>query len=335
MSYASPQHWHDIDSAGNALSWDSRAGKLLYPAYEMLRLALLERAHAVARNTALLASLTASVPAILQTPVGYNVPQGGWFTAFQQLVTRIIPLYANHTHNAGDWNGLTTFAPNWTEETILADIGDAARIPAPKIPLAAWSLQQYAILNRLRWYRLPRSSDYGYYNSERPITLERYVRALPYFDGTTWPELKAIWESGNWDNPTNSHAGTRIRHDNIQLNYSPGDEYRIYRELYRARIKNLSACFRDFAVFLKFAPISYAYENNDYQMAPGVWRYSAIDSQLGQQAVPDTLYSFDIGRFDTVTASFPTYTPSGFGYQAEIEIVVKYDVPGGFKFITN
>jgi hypothetical protein len=349
MSYASPQHWHDIDSAGNALSWDSRAGKLLYPAYEMLRLALLERAHAVSISRVLAASLKAPVPAILQNPVDYNVPQGGWFAAFQQLVTRIIPLYFNHTHAGGAWDGLTTFAPNWTEATILADIGDAARIPAPTIPLAAWSKQQYEILNRLRWYRLPRAEEFtGMGDYDRPQTAERYVRALPYFDDITWPELKSIWESGRWDGPGNSYYKTSVMHENIQFLYSPGDEYRIYREFYRAKITNLSMCVRDFAVFLKFSntppgggipgyrePFERTYENNDYHMAPGAWRYSASESQTAQLAEPNTLYYFDIGRFDTVTASFPTYTPSGFGYQAEIEIVVKHDVPGGFKFITN
>ncbi len=142
MSFLDPQSWIDVDAGGNPLDWTSRQSKLLYPGYEMLRKALVERC----------AATGTAIPAVLNVArAPGRIYTGGWFSAFHSKVSSLIPKFVNQTDNGGDWDGLATFAPNWNEADILTAIGDATRIPAPDIPLAEWSLQQYKILNLLLW----------------------------------------------------------------------------------------------------------------------------------------------------------------------------------------
>ena len=161
MSYSDPQSWNDVDFAGNACDWTTRKNKLLYPAYEKLRRALVERCEA--SNT--------TVPAILDNtnPVGNNeLVSYAWKTAYQSTITTLIPKYVNHTDSGGNWDGQTSI-PNWTETTILAAIDPAeTRIPATYIYSATWEIQQYKILNLLKWgsgYNIS-YTDYSLYDPQ-------------------------------------------------------------------------------------------------------------------------------------------------------------------------
>lgn len=141
MSYIDPQAWDDVDFAGNPLDWSSRKNKLLYPAYEMLRLALKERCDACGY----------SLPTILSNKIDSNIfISYEWKNAFQNTITTIIPRFVNHTINNGDFNGLDNI-PMWTETDILNEIGATERIPISYLFLADWEIQQYKILNVLRW----------------------------------------------------------------------------------------------------------------------------------------------------------------------------------------
>ncbi len=138
MSYLDPQSWTDVDGGGNPMDWGSRQGKLLYPAYKMISKAVDER------NDALNPSAQGDSAATLARGPGKIYK--GWFGP----VSAPFGSYVNHTINGGDFDGLEVISM-WTEIAILAAIGDSSLIPTPEIPQADWCLQQYKILNLLRW----------------------------------------------------------------------------------------------------------------------------------------------------------------------------------------
>jgi len=145
--------------SGWAANWETSEGKgkLLMPALNDLRGALAERCAAANRTVSALCPEVGTGDIILSS----------WFSAFHAQITYLIPLFANHLDNDGDWTGISTpdgwtrndnpaqSLPAWSEATILTAIGDPIRIPAPRDPLisATWMFQQYNILNLLRWAR--------------------------------------------------------------------------------------------------------------------------------------------------------------------------------------
>ncbi len=67
----------------------------------------------------------------------------------------------NHNDSGGDWSGvdfINKIAPQYdTWESLLVAIGDSSRIACPRnleTDVAPWLLQQYKILNQIRWFRL-------------------------------------------------------------------------------------------------------------------------------------------------------------------------------------
>jgi hypothetical protein len=127
------------------MPWDANwastgaTGKLPLNALTQLRAALAERASGIT-----------SAPTLPAVPASGTLPNT-WFSTFQAAVTSLIAKYANHTLSWVDGMALTSIA--WTESTMLAAIGAGSRIAAPGTGnlVAAWALQQYKIINMLRW----------------------------------------------------------------------------------------------------------------------------------------------------------------------------------------
>lgn len=183
MGFLNPQSWVDVDGGGNPLDWSARQGKLLYPAYEMLRLALVERCTAS----------STSVPVVLQTArAPGRIYIDTWFASFHSTMSTLITAFVNHTDNGGNWNGIVpgSAAPVWTEAAILTAIGDASRVPIVDIPTGAWSLQQYKILNKLLW--------------------TKKATFAPQNHGPTPPRLNPIWFRSVWSRPTFDAAWARL-----------------------------------------------------------------------------------------------------------------------------
>lgn len=158
-------------------------GKLLKPALNDLRAAMNERCLAVGRT------VPANCPAI----VTGDIITSAWHTAFQAEVTTLIPLYANHTDNSGDWDGETSI-PAWSEATILTALGDVARLPAPTDPLisASWMWQQFRILNLLRW-TYQTDITYYLYRSSYPETADmNFAQSVVL--------AAANWNANGWTN---------------------------------------------------------------------------------------------------------------------------------------
>ena len=116
------------------------ANKQLFTTMTGLRNALKERLNAIGDT------LSGSVT----VPEHNKLPTKSWLNSFQGDMSSAIARYINHTDNSGDWEGESTI-PDWTENSIIAAIGDPERYSVPDIPLAKWAKQQYDIINLLRW----------------------------------------------------------------------------------------------------------------------------------------------------------------------------------------
>lgn len=72
-------------------------------------------------------------------------------TAFQNSMTAMIFKFVNHTDSSGNWVGGSTI-PNWTPTTLMTSLGESRlAVPATRELLGAWIIQQYDILELLRW----------------------------------------------------------------------------------------------------------------------------------------------------------------------------------------
>ncbi|MCP4645775.1 MAG: hypothetical protein GY851_35345 [bacterium] len=138
MSFADPTSWTDVDAGGNPLDWSTRDNKLLYPGYEMIRKAIVERCA--------LTGVAVPVDLIERTD---GTIYDHWLAAAQSTVTLLIPYFINSEDHGGDWDGSATQPPALSEASLMTEIGEARL--STGIPLAAWSKQQYEILRRLIW----------------------------------------------------------------------------------------------------------------------------------------------------------------------------------------
>jgi len=112
-------------------------------------------------------------------------------TAIQTAVTALVPLFCNHTDNAGDWSGLSdasAVAPVWTEAAILAALGTESRLVPARLGLSReWVFQQYQILNMLRWIK------------KQLYFLKTYTRGWAVrFDLLSESDIINAWNSSSW-----------------------------------------------------------------------------------------------------------------------------------------
>ncbi len=192
MSYLDPQSWTDVDSAGNPLDWSSRSQKLLYPGYEMLRKALVERCTVSSTG----------VPASLQIArASGKIYSGTWFSDFQSTISALIPKFVNSDDSGGDWSGetLVDFAPFWNESDIITAIGDVSRLPAPSIFKSDWSLQQYKILNKLVWARRT-TTTMSVFDDRKIQRTKGWPPGTEYTLEQLWNQLDSDW-SASWVSP--------------------------------------------------------------------------------------------------------------------------------------
>ena len=130
-------NWNSI-----GIDWEYPQLCTYYSALESIRLALVERDLATSGFS----------PAILigQVLLLYSLRE--YAEAIQNTITSLIPCFANHTDNGGNWDGKTDI-PAWTESSILEAIGAEKRLLVNKLNVlsAAWVTQQYQILNMLKW----------------------------------------------------------------------------------------------------------------------------------------------------------------------------------------
>ena len=309
MSFADPTSWTDVDSAGAALDWTARDHKLLYPGYEMLRKALVERCNAALYT----------VPATLTERAAGTI-YDGWLDAYQATMTDVLRLFVDHTDSGGNWDGQNVAIPLWTEPGLLAAIGAASRI-STGIPLAAWSLQQYQLLNMLRWTVVA---------SGRTIA----NGAIRHSAGGSWAAADAAWPAAAWTS-TAAYSPTAAKYDESGIAYHA---YRVRGQYHYAPPGGVYDVTRDVDVYLLGS-------------TPGYWGVAPAWDQQGSAWVP----AVDVqGLYETLTANtgttitssmvgdindVPPNEPAGendvIGWRCrstEARFVIKWNVPGGFLF---
>lgn len=121
--------------------------------------------------------------------------------AFHSTISSLIPGFVNHTDNGGNWDGQTTI-PNWTEATILTSIGDASRLAISQLSpdTKAWFVQQYKILNLLKWTQIHYYYGWhsGYYSS-RSVVGAGFTWSAALADAISKYNAQP-WDTGQWGN---------------------------------------------------------------------------------------------------------------------------------------
>jgi hypothetical protein len=162
------------------MTWDANwttsggVGKLTRRAFNQLRSATAERAKAA----------NYTMPVDIQSDVAkYERVTKYKRALLHNVVTNLIPKYADHTDSGGDWTGDETIV-TWGEASLLAEIGDPSResIPDDHIKAAKWNNQTRKILNLLRWVQETTTGTY------------RHKSAT----GTDWNDLKTNFASASW-----------------------------------------------------------------------------------------------------------------------------------------
>lgn len=319
------ENWED-----SGINWTDPRIAPMWNALESIRLALVERA-SVAGYT---------LPEILQSEVVRGAFIYYYTSAIQTAVSALIPLFVNHLDSNGDWTGKTSI-PAWTEAAILAAIGAASRITAPRLAVTAdWIAQQYAIINMLRW------------NSKNELKINYWTKSITPIYNTIWKELRdsainsynnAEWVIATWGSYYNSYFNIhcevlscapssifyfgRSKSNIIPFNKLENIDYIIDVDLY--------SLMRSFANFNES-------EYDEIKTGVPYGTYKKIDTQeINLQAQGNTPW-FEVGFNDeSLPYDIPETPVSGYfgiGWEATSavanspELILKYDGPNGFKF---
>lgn len=330
MSYSNPTSWTDVDAGGNAISWGTRVNKLIYPAYEMLRLALYERWQVVNQ----LNNYEFVWPTLLANRVGNSV-NPGFFESFDTLLLdSLLPSFANHTINGGDFTSYQYDAVAWTlaametaiGETII-DRGDAGQ-HAPYS--AQWSKQRYEILDRLRWvYGNGYGWDESAANSRDSGTQSSWADALTAFAAAEWIALTPYAGVSVYSYRNGSTYYTSRWKSTVEFTASPAKNCSV--DLYMTS-RALSSAFSD------------DYEDPDYST-------DAVGDLMLVNSDPTVTSSFSgdwytAGAFDTAPRANAPGDGESYGFQADthylsgsanrtLRPVYKFDQGGGFAFLTT
>lgn len=310
MSFLDPRSWTDVDAGGNPLSWGSRKNKLLYPAYEMLRLAHNERGNSIGFS-----------PITAERSSG-KIYTGNWIASFHTIMSALILNYVNHEDSGGNWNGESAIKL-WTIADILTSIGDASRVPASKIFIADWSLQQYKLLNKLRW-SLKSLAWTEIFQNQASTT----AKSTKQGEGANWTEAIDDYNASSFG--TNYYRMNLAR-GIVRAGAAIASVYRCkYEMLVPGNPPGVRSCMIDW----------YALPSN----MPGTWAPQIFNAS-GLPINEDRLYDFHTGSGphnaqDTVTSNYmPLPTPqnpggsNGEGFAVfKVYTVLKWDGANGFKF---
>jgi hypothetical protein len=183
-----PDSWTSI--GGNTLDWTYELQcHSQKDVLEAIRQAIVERC--TVTGTSVPTLLNSAVPPL------YNLKS---FTdEIQSIITTLIPKFANHTDNSGDWDGQTTI-PAWSESSLMTHLS-ASRLTVAQISaLGTWCKQQYEILNHLRWIKktdVPYTTTSGI-QQRRESTEPSSSRFSTANDA--WNTASGQWDSGSWTN---------------------------------------------------------------------------------------------------------------------------------------
>lgn len=171
--------------------------------HNQLRLSLKEK------QLALGGSGSAALPIYTTAVQAGDIPRKGlistipvnnndWYKEFEwrldRIITHLRQEFVNHEDSGGDWQGQTVI-PRWTKVSLLSSLGES-RLPIPGVGdlLRPWTLQQYKILEKLRWVKDEEAEIYqafrrtGISNVE-PSESEAKDVATDEWDGNSWTSV--------------------------------------------------------------------------------------------------------------------------------------------------
>jgi hypothetical protein len=158
MSYLSPTSWTDVDYAGNPLDWTSRTNKMLYPAYEMLRLSSKERRRGVNREYVTGLGNELQNNSLISRDLLVNIYSQGLYFYYLDCSEDEVQFYDPSVGGGGiiPPNYKWWYCPPDNDPTdLLAFIGDDELVPfnmyGRKVFNASWEEQTYKIINACRW----------------------------------------------------------------------------------------------------------------------------------------------------------------------------------------
>ncbi len=135
-----------------------------------------------------------------------------YLATVQSSMTTLISRFVDHTFNSGNYAGETSI-PHWNSTSLMAHLGES-RLPAPATAdlINDWLMQQYRIINLLRW--ISRNT-----NTSTPSDAFRNA-STPYAGGSpTAGELAthvSDWASSSWG------AGSGLAREGAKSGYSGG-----------------------------------------------------------------------------------------------------------------
>lgn len=287
--------------------------KQLSTTCEALRLAIVERCEA--------ASYT--VPEVLASEMIQNtLKSSDWIDAFQNTITALIPKFAKHIDNGGDWTGETSI-PVWSEADILTEIEESVRIPVSSIFKASWANQQYKILNILRWVkRTFNDFDWTYTTQDK------------YGYGTSWSEAISVYNNASWNEEIVQSGETIV----YTLYHSLGSGHYIRRTRSKEKIENLSTLGKscDWYIIPTIAPGAVDEWNTqgDISLIQDVLNLYTISTE----SEDDYIESDWISSLETLPPNLPEIPGHSLGwiidlnYSNQIQAVLKFDGSNGFQF---
>lgn len=244
-----------------------------------------------------------------------------WAIDFENGITNMFPLFANHNYNNGDYTELNVI-PSWTESDMLTQIGASSRIKVKHFSVfsADWAKQQYDILNQLLW-------------TFENLTVNNVTGGggLRRGSGSSFSQAVSSWNSASWQSASD--------HQEIEQSASNG----IFGiDVTRRRIVDatlalgfpsgilINKTITLYSMFEKKATNSPTYENPDYT---GANSNGTMDI-VGINNTPNTDYTMTItvGDFSTITIHAPSGDWNGWIQPSNPYYpVYKWNVSGGFN----
>jgi len=298
-------------------AWASLPARPLVPYAEALRLAIIERAGPVGE----------AVPAILSpTLAAGSLPTFAWATAFDTLLTTLIPLYANKDFVVGgDFTGSATI-PLWSESEILDFILAEERILAAKGSpiLATWAQQAFEILNLLIW-----TTDAATTFEPR----ERESGVIPFNADwpTTWADVTTAYLADDWLTVSLDIAGAAGTKVGAAVS---GQAVRVRSKARVTPYTGINSSI-DWYLFIAAVPGGTVFEFDDEgegMTFNTFWRYQADDGPAAGTPRTSALPSANEGMTPEPSNPGPGDIIDKGWWATSQRAVIKWDVAGGFAF---
>lgn len=244
--------------------------------------------------------VTSDISVYLQKPL--QIYEEVIFTDWiQSQTTTLIPKYANHTDNSGNWDGQSSI-PKWTEATILSAISAASRLTCSRLSAQPdWIIQQYKIMNMLRWI-------HGDTGTSWPYTEMQTKTGWAGGTTATFNDAVTAFNAASWSSASGS--GTTVTEDcNRLIYFKDADDYKdftIRRRKGKIVVTNNTGLSADIDTYMYHGKPSYgdaanaSYEDNDASISEGTY-----DLQESYTLASGGVKNVAFGVYDGVSITDP------------------------------